>query len=129
MKVLSDLLYKSGIEEVKGDTNRSVNSICFDSRQATRDSMFVATRGTNVDGHLFIDATIKNGSIAIVCEEFPNKIVDAITYIKVKNSSYALGVIASNFYDNPSDKLKLIGVTGTNGKTTIVFTYWGPYEC
>ena len=120
MKVLSDLLYKSGIEEVKGDTNRSVNSICFDSRQATRDSMFVATRGSNVDGHLFIDATIKNGSIAIVCEEFPKKIVDAITYIKVKNSSYALGVIASNFYDNPSDKLKLIGVTGTNGKTTIV---------
>ena len=118
--MLSDLLYKSGIEEVKGGVDRSVNSVCFDSRQATPGSLFVATRGTNVDGHSFIDTTIKNGSIAIVCEEFPEKNVDEITYIKVKNSSYALGVIASNFYDNPSDKLKLIGVTGTNGKTTIV---------
>ena len=94
MKVLSDLLYKSGIEEVKGGTNRSVNSICFDSRQATRDSMFVATRGSNVDGHLFIDATIKNGSIAIVCEEFPNKIVDAMNkFFKCFISNYIIKVI------------------------------------
>lgn len=120
MKVLSDLLYKSGIEEVKGDTKRLVRSVCFDSRQATPDSMFVATRGTNIDGHLFIDATIKKGSTVILCEEFPEKIESTITYVKVKNSSHALGIVASNFYDNPSDKLKLIGVTGTNGKTTIV---------
>ena len=120
MKVLSDLLYKSGIEEVKGDTKRLVRSVCFDSRQATTDSMFVATRGTNIDGHFFIDATIKKGSTVILCEEFPEKIESTITYVKVKNSSYALGIVASNFYDNPSDKLKLIGVTGTNGKTTIV---------
>ncbi len=120
MRVLSDLLYRSGIEEVKGDTKRSVSSVCFDSRQATPDSIFVATRGTNIDGHLFIEATIRNGSTVIVCEEFPEKILEEITYVKVKNSSYALGVIASNFYDNPSDKLKLIGVTGTNGKTTTV---------
>ncbi len=120
MKVLSDLLYKSGIKEVKGDTKRLVRSVCFDSRQATPDSMFVATRGTNIDGHLFIDATIKKGSTVILCEEFPEKIESTITYVKVKNSSHALGIVASNFYDNPSDKLKLIGVTGTNGKTTIV---------
>ena len=120
MKVLSDLLYKSGIEEVKGDTKRLVRSVCFDSRQATPDSMFVATRGTNIDGHLFIDATIKKGSTVILCEEFPEKIESTITYVKVKNSSHALGIVASNFYDNPSEKLKLIGVTGTNGKTTIV---------
>ena len=120
MKLLSDLLYKSGIEEIKGDTKRLVRSVCFDSRQATPDSMFVATRGTNIDGHLFIDATIKKGSTVILCEEFPEKIESTITYVKVKNSSHALGIVASNFYDNPSDKLKLIGVTGTNGKTTIV---------
>ena len=120
MKLLSDLLYKSGIEEFKGETRRSVNSICFDSRQATPDSMFIATRGTNLDGHVFIKGAIEKGSTVIVCEELPEKIEDEITYVKVGNSSHALGIIASNFFDNPSDKLKLIGVTGTNGKTTIV---------
>ena len=120
MKLLSDLLYKSGIDEVKGHAGRSVNSICFDSRQVMPDSLFIATKGTNLDGHLYVDNAINNGATAIVCEEFPNEILDTITYVKVRSSSDALGVISSNFYDNPSEKLKLIGVTGTNGKTTIV---------
>lgn len=118
MKLLSDLLYKTGIEEVKGNTNLAITSICFDSRKVTRDSLFIATRGTTVDGHTFIEGAIGDGAMAIVCEEFPEEILEKITYVKVKDSQNALGIIASNFYDNPSEKLKLVGVTGTNGKTT-----------
>jgi UDP-N-acetylmuramoyl-L-alanyl-D-glutamate--2,6-diaminopimelate ligase len=118
MKLLSDLLYKTGIEEIKGNTNLAITSICFDSRKVTRDTLFIATRGTTVDSHLFIPAAIKDGAMAIVCEVFPEEILDKITYVRVKESSKSLGIIASNFYDNPSDKLKLVGITGTNGKTT-----------
>ncbi len=120
MKLLSDLLYKSGIEEVKGDTRRLVSSVCFDSREVKKDCVFIATRGTSFDGHSFITKAIKNGAIVIVCEDFPDEVDQLITYVKVKDSSCALGIIASNFYNNPSEKLKLVGVTGTNGKTTIV---------
>ena len=118
MKLLSDLLYKTGIEEIKGNTNLAITSICFDSRKVTRDTLFIATRGTNQDGHAFIETAIHDGAMAIVCEEFPEEIIEKITYVKVKSSSNALGVIAANFYDNPSEKLKLVGITGTNGKTT-----------
>ncbi len=120
MKLLSDILYKSGIEEVIGDISRSIDSICFDSRKVTSNSLFIATRGTHVDGHEFINSAIDNGAVTVICEKFPSQISSQITYVKVKDSSYALGVVASNFYGNPSDKLKLIGVTGTNGKTTVV---------
>ena len=120
MKLLSDLLYKVRIEEVKGNTNLSVASMCFDSREAKQNSIFIATRGHAFNGHSFISKAIHNGSIVIVCECFPDEFDQGITYVKVKKSSRALGVIASNFYDNPSEKIKLIGVTGTNGKTTIV---------
>ncbi len=118
MKLLSDLLYKTGIEEVKGNINLAISSICFDSRKVTRDTLFIATKGTFVDGHMFIQSAIDDGAMAIVCEAFPEDILDKITYIKVKSSSNALGVIASNFYDNPSENIKMIGITGTNGKTT-----------
>ena len=120
MKLLSDLLYKCRIEEVKGDTNRLVTSVCFDSRNVKQDCVFIATRGTSFDGHSFVNKAIDNGAIVIVCEHFPDEVDQRITYVKVKDSSCALGVIAANFYNNPSEKLKLIGVTGTNGKTTIV---------
>lgn len=118
MKLLSDLLYKTGIEEVKGNTNLAITSICFDSRKVARDSLFVAITGTTVNGHDFINQTINDGAVAIVCEQFPSELNDKITYIKVKNSHQALGIIAANYYDNPSQKLKLVGITGTNGKTT-----------
>jgi UDP-N-acetylmuramoyl-L-alanyl-D-glutamate--2,6-diaminopimelate ligase len=120
MKLLSDILYRAGLEEVTGTTNLAVSGIVFDSRKVKKDSLFVATRGTNVDGHAYMDKAIEAGANAIVCEEFPFQLNERITYVKVKDTSFALGIMASNFYDNPSEKLKLVGVTGTNGKTTTV---------
>jgi len=119
VKLLKDILYKAGIEEVIGNTHLAVETICSDSRLAEKMSAFVAVRGTQTDGHLFIDKAIAQGSKIIVCEELPSNLVEGVTYVKVKNSAEALGVMASNYYDNPSEKLKLFGVTGTNGKTTV----------
>ncbi|MFT6746201.1 MAG: UDP-N-acetylmuramoyl-L-alanyl-D-glutamate--2,6-diaminopimelate ligase [Glaciecola sp.] len=120
MKLLSDLLYKAGIDNMNGTTNLAISSVCFDSRKVGIASVFVATRGTQVDGHNYIETAIEKGAVAVVCEEFPTELNEKITYIKVKDSSFALGIIASNFYDQPSSKIKLVGVTGTNGKTTTV---------
>ncbi|MBA3898886.1 MAG: UDP-N-acetylmuramoyl-L-alanyl-D-glutamate--2,6-diaminopimelate ligase [Bacteroidetes bacterium] len=120
MKLLSDILYKAGIVEVIGSTNIAINAIAFDSRKVERHGLFVAVKGETVDGHAFIAKAIELGAIAIVCEEFPTIQKEKINYIKVKNAAVALGHIASNFYDNPAGSLKLVGVTGTNGKTTIV---------
>ena len=120
MKLLSDIIYKSGIEEVLGATHVAVDSVCFDSRKVQKLSLFVAVKGVSSDGHLFINKAIEDGAIAIVCSEMPSEIKEHITYIRVKDTSYALGIIASNFYEHPSSKLKLVGVTGTNGKTTTV---------
>lgn len=118
MKLLKDILYKSGIVEVIGSTDIAVESVCFDSRKAARAVLFVAVKGEKTDGHLYIDEVVSKGVPAVVCETFPSDIQDGITYVRVKNSSAALGFIASNFFDNPSEKLKMVGVTGTNGKTT-----------
>ena len=118
MKLLKDILYKVRLVGVIGSTKSSVSSIAFDSRKIERNGLFVATRGTSVDGHQYIDTAIEAGAKAIVCETMPENILSGITYIQVENSNQALGLIAANFYDNPSSKLKLIGVTGTNGKTT-----------
>jgi UDP-N-acetylmuramoyl-L-alanyl-D-glutamate--2,6-diaminopimelate ligase len=120
MKLLKDLLYKAGMIEVEGDLNLAVESIHMDSRLVKGFSLFVAVRGSLTDGHSFIDGAIARGAMAIVCEEFPSDIKSGITYVKVKSSGEALGFIASNFYENPSAKIKLVGVTGTNGKTTTV---------
>lgn len=118
MKLLKDILYKVRLVGVIGSTKSSVSFIAFDSRKIERNGLFVATRGTSVDGHQFIDTAIEAGAKAIVCETMPENILSGVTYIQVENSNQALGLIAANFYDNPSSKLKLIGVTGTNGKTT-----------
>ena len=120
MRLLTDILYKAGLEEIIGTTNVAVSSLTFDSRKVKKDSLFVAVRGTVVDGHNFIAQAIEAGAIAVICEELPENKIENITYVKVKNAGHALGIIASNFYDNPSQKLKLVGVTGTNGKTTTV---------
>jgi UDP-N-acetylmuramoyl-L-alanyl-D-glutamate--2,6-diaminopimelate ligase len=120
MKLLSDILYKAGLVEVLGSTNVAISGIAFDSRKVKKDSLFIAVKGTQTDGHDFIPTAVNGGAIAVVCEEFPGERDEKITYVKVKNSSLALGMIASNFYDNPSQQLKLVGVTGTNGKTTTV---------
>ena len=119
MKLLKDILYKAGIEEVIGSTNVAIENICIDSRQAKKFSLFIAVKGTVVDGHEFIDTAIEQGSLAIVCEDLPETLLKEVNYIQVKNARFAAGVIASNFFDNPSEKLKLVGVTGTNGKTTV----------
>ncbi len=119
MNQLKDILYKTNITNVKGLTDIEISSVAFDSREVKPGCVFVAVKGINVDGHNFIDDSIKKGAVAVVCEKFPQNLKDGITYIKVKNSGFALGVLSSNFFNNPSSKLILVGVTGTNGKTTI----------
>jgi UDP-N-acetylmuramoyl-L-alanyl-D-glutamate--2,6-diaminopimelate ligase len=128
MKLLSDILYKARIEEVVGSTHVAISSVTFDSRKVKKDTLFVATRGTATDGHKFIESAIEAGAAAIVCEETPEVMRDNITYVKVVDSTLALGFIACNYFDNPSHKLKLIGVTGTNGKTTTVTLLFNLYR-
>lgn len=120
MKLLSDILYKTRLEEIIGSTNVAISSVTFDSRKVKKDSLFIATRGTASDGHHYIELAIEAGAVTIVCEDFPETLNENITYVKVLDSSASLGYIACNFYDNPSEKLKLVGITGTNGKTTTV---------
>lgn len=119
MAVLQDILYGVAIEQVLGFTSVEVEQITFDSRKIFPNSLFVAIKGTQSDGHQYIQQVEKSGANVIILEILPQEIKENITYIKVANSAQALGVIASNFYDNPSSKLKLVGVTGTNGKTTV----------
>ena len=119
MKVLKDILYKVGIEAVHGTTDIAISKIEFDSRKVELNDVFVAIKGTLSDGHQFIDKALQQGAIAIVCEEFPSVIVNGVTYIKVKDSNEALAFLAANYYENPSENIRLVGVTGTNGKTTI----------
>lgn len=119
MGILKDILYKVSVEKVIGSTNISIDAIQFDSRKVTQNTLFIAQKGLNVDAHKFIDATIENGAVAIICQEIPQHIHPEVTYIQVVNSNEALAIVASNFYGNPSEKMKLVGVTGTNGKTTI----------
>ena len=120
MKLLSDILYKTRLEEVIGSTHMAISSVTFDSRKVKKDTLFVATRGTATDGHAYISKAIEAGAVAIVCEELPENQKENVTYIKVTDSTHALGFIACNFYSNPSQNIKLVGVTGTNGKTTTV---------
>lgn len=118
MKVLKDILYKAGLQEILGTTSVEVNSVKFSSREVEKGCLFVAVRGTVTDGHEFIQQAVDAGAAAIVCESFPKMIRQGVTYVRVTDSAVALSVICGNFFDNPSAKLKLIGITGTNGKTT-----------
>ncbi len=111
-------MYRAGLLEIKGTPETEIRHISFDSRKVENNDLFIAVRGTLVDGHDYIEQAIQQGASVIVCEEIPGKIAEEVTYIKVKNSAEALGQIASNYFNNPSQKLKLIGITGTNGKTT-----------
>lgn len=119
MKSLKDILYKVSINAVVGNTAIDIVNIEFDSRKISKEDLFVATKGTVVDGHQFIDKAIAFGAKAIVCEELPESVIETVTYVQVDDSQKALAIMASNFYDAPSENLKLVGVTGTNGKTTI----------
>ena len=119
MIILRDILYKVTLEKVVGNTAVAIRNLAFDSRKIGLDDVFIATRGTVSDGHDYIKTACDNGAIAVICEDMPNELINGITYVKVADSQKALAVMASNFYENPSENLKLIGVTGTNGKTTI----------
>ncbi len=119
MKQLKDILYKVHIEAVHGATDITVSKIEFDSRKIELNDVFVAIRGTLSDGHDYIEKALSLGAIAVICEEFPSVIVNGVTYIKVKDSNEALAFLAANYYENPSENIRLVGVTGTNGKTTI----------
>jgi UDP-N-acetylmuramoyl-L-alanyl-D-glutamate--2,6-diaminopimelate ligase len=116
---LSALLSSCKILELVGNTEQDITGICFDSRKVSASSMFIATVGTVADGHQFISSAIEKGASVIVCEKLPKKLDATVTYVVVDNSSRAMGLIAAAYYQHPSKKLKLVGVTGTNGKTTV----------
>jgi UDP-N-acetylmuramoyl-L-alanyl-D-glutamate--2,6-diaminopimelate ligase len=117
--ILKDIIYKVAIEAVKGSTDIAINKMDFDSRIVGANDIFVAIRGTISDGHDYIEKAIWQGAIAIVCDTFPETLTKGITYIQVKDTNKALAFMAANYFGNPSQNLKLVGITGTNGKTTI----------
>jgi UDP-N-acetylmuramoyl-L-alanyl-D-glutamate--2,6-diaminopimelate ligase len=117
--ILKDIIYKVAIEAVKGSTDIAIHKVHFDSRNLTQNDVFVAIRGTVSDGHDYIEKAIELGAVAVVCVDLPEILAPNITYIQVQDTNTALAFIAANYYGNPSKKLKLIGITGTNGKTTI----------
>jgi len=119
MKLLHDILHNVSIQSIIGDDNILIKKIIFDSRKCKKDTLFFAIKGNILDGHEYIDKAISLGSTCIVCEEIPKQLKDTITYIKVSDSREALALASSNFFNNPSKKIKVIGITGTNGKTTI----------
>jgi len=118
MKTLSDLLYKVPIVAVYGNVHVSVQNISFDSRNIQPKYAFIAIKGEKTDGHQYIEEVIEKGAVVIIAEQIPKQRHEQITYIQVQNSMQALGIMACNFYDNPSETLTVIGITGTNGKTT-----------
>lgn len=120
MKILKNILYGLPLIDLKGNSDKAVNTIQFDSRKVNAGDCYVAQRGTQVDGHDFIEQAIKNGATSVVCEKIPASTDKDVSYVQLADSSEALGIICHNFYESPSEKLKLIGVTGTNGKTTTV---------
>lgn len=134
MALLQDILYKSGIRSVTGTTDLEIKDVQIDSRKVSEGSLFIAIRGVKSDGHQYIDQVVSQGAAAVVVETMPAILKEGITYVQVENSSMAAGYIAHNYYGQPSEKLKLVGVTGTNGKTTIatllykLFTSLG-YQC
>lgn len=134
MRSVRDLTGRAGIVSVKGDTGTMVSDISFDSRKVGPGTLFVAVRGTKSDGHDFIPAAVSSGASAVVCERLPENPTEGVCWILTDDSARALGVVASEFFGNPSSSLKLTGITGTNGKTTIatllyrVFSGLG-YKC
>ncbi|HSZ85230.1 MAG TPA: UDP-N-acetylmuramoyl-L-alanyl-D-glutamate--2,6-diaminopimelate ligase [Puia sp.] len=128
MATLQDILYKVNLRSVHGNLNTSVNDLQIDSRKVNKGSVFIAVKGVSADGHKFIDAVIEKGAIAIVCEVLPEQLKSGIVYVQVENSAAAAGFMAHNFYGQPSEKLKLVGVTGTNGKTTVATLLYKLFE-
>jgi UDP-N-acetylmuramoyl-L-alanyl-D-glutamate--2,6-diaminopimelate ligase len=128
VKQLKEILYKVAIESIIGTTEGLVSEIAIDSRKVVKDALFVAISGTQIDGHQFIDKAIGLGAKYIICERLPENIQQELIYIHVEDTKEALGSIAANFYDNPSEELNLIGITGTNGKTTVATLLYELFE-
>jgi len=126
--ILKDILYTVSLVHVRGNTDRSIDGLTLDSREVKNDFLFIAIKGNATDGHLYIDAAIKNGATAIVCETMPEKFIDGITYLQVKDSQKSLAKIAANYFGHPSKNLKLVGITGTNGKSTIATLLFKLYK-
>ena len=116
--LLNDLLKAADVLESAGDCSANVSSLEFDSRRVTPGALFFATRGTQADGHAFIEAAVGAGAVAVVCETMPARLAEGVAYLRVADSSVALGRMAAAFYGDPRRSLRLVGVTGTNGKTT-----------
>jgi UDP-N-acetylmuramoyl-L-alanyl-D-glutamate--2,6-diaminopimelate ligase len=116
---IKEILTNCNLKDIIGDKDIDLLDLTFDSRKVKEGSLFFAVRGTQVDGHDYIDKAVVQGAKAIVCEKMPKNKAENVTYVQVENSAYVLGVAAANFFGNPSKELKLMGVTGTNGKTTI----------
>ena len=129
MKKLSDILYKVSTTALAGNTNIDINDVQIDSRKVQKGSLFVAVKGVAVDGHQFISKAVEQGAVAVVCEEMPSSQKEGVTYVQTNNTAEAAGLIAHNFYDQPTTKLKLVGVTGTNGKTTIATLLYKLFTC
>ncbi len=122
--ILKDILYKVSIRSVKGDTGIDVKDLQIDSRKVSAGTCFIALKGSATDGHQFIETAIANGAASVICETLPPQTSDGITWIQVENSAVAAGFVSHNFYGEPSLKMKLVGITGTNGKTTIATLLW-----
>jgi len=125
---LKDILWKVAIEDVHGSTDVAIEKMEFDSRKVSENDVFIAIRGSISDGHEFIETAINKGAITIICDVFPEIIVTGVTYIKVNDTNKAMAFMAANYFNNPSQKLKLIGITGTNGKTTIASLLFQLFE-
>src|ERR1700733_6103544 len=119
MRLLKDILYKVDLRSVAGSTNVEITDVQTDSRKIVKGSLFIAIKGEVSDGHKFIEQAVEMGATVVVGESFSQERKEGGVYVEVKDSAMAAGYIAHHFYDEPSAKLKLIGVTGTNGKTTI----------
>jgi UDP-N-acetylmuramoyl-L-alanyl-D-glutamate--2,6-diaminopimelate ligase len=124
MAILQDILYKVSIRSVHGNTQAEVQHLQIDSREVKKGDAFIAIKGTASDGHRFIGTAIEQGAEVVICEQFPTELKEDITYVQVADSAWAAGYMAHNFYGQPSEQLKLVGVTGTNGKTTIATLLW-----
>lgn len=127
-KLLNNILYNVPLQAVAGKTDIDVNNLVFDSRKVEKNDIFIAIKGTSVDGHDYIGNAERLGAIVIICEKLPDSLKAGITYVEVKDSALALGIMATNYYDNPTSRLKLIGVTGTNGKTSVATLLYNLFQ-